>query len=186
MISKRPTRGMMSTRGRGEEKLDIPETVCASFYGTKCQDKPLPTAYCPLQRRRPLPGGTCGVVSSGAWTFGVAGVQTSSDPCVHSWHRNRQPARVTVAPRSSFFVHWHPRRYRSIFVLAQKAGTILLSGPLLAIASLGTPRGHSLSVGPLQQRCEARKHMDTHPRTLSVSRYCASGQTALGDRRFRT
>ena len=31
--------------------------------------------------------------------------------------------------------------------LAQSAGTTLLSGPLLAMASFGTPRGHSLRVG---------------------------------------
>src|SRR5215470_4266053 len=42
---------------------------------------------------------------------------------------------------------WHPRRDRSTCVLAHRAGTILLSGPLLAMASFGTPRGHSLRLG---------------------------------------
>jgi hypothetical protein len=32
----------------------------------------------------------------------------------------------------------------------------------------------------------ARNAMDTHPRTLLVSRYCASDDTPLGDRRFHT
>ena len=157
-----------------------PSSALASFYGTKCQDRSLPIAHCPLQRRRPLPVGTCGVVSSGAPTLDVAGVQTTSDPRARCWHRNRQPAQVTSAPRSSF-LHWHPHRHRSMCILAQKAGTILLSGPLLAIASLGTPRGHSLSVGPQVDGSRARNPMDAHPRTLLVSRYCAGGHNHLWD-----
>jgi hypothetical protein len=39
---------------------------------------------------------------------------------------------------------WHRRS----FVLRQKAGTILVSGLLRAIASFGTPKGHSVCVGP--------------------------------------
>jgi len=38
-------------------------------------------------------------------------------------------------------------RHGSRSVLSQEAGTILLSGPLGAMASFGTPRGHSLCLG---------------------------------------
>src|SRR4051812_6665378 len=49
---------------------------------------------------------------------------------------------MKVAPFASCS-RWHPRRDRSTCVLAQRAGTTLLSGPLLTMASFGTPRGHS-------------------------------------------
>src|SRR3954465_3633266 len=92
---------------------------------------------------------------------------------------------MTVAPFASCS-RWHPRRDRSTAVLAQKAGTILLSGPLLTMASFGTPRGHSLSWGPRRGCGRASQATDTHPRTLLVSRVFASDRTLLGDRRVHT
>ena len=100
-------------------------------------------------------------------------------PRVRSWLRNHQPVRMTVAPRPSFR-RFHPGRDRSTHVLAETAGTILLSGPLLTMASFGTPRGHSLSVGPQVDCSCARTPMDAHPRTKLVSRYCASAYPLFG------
>ena len=102
-------------------------------------------------------------------------------PRVPRWHRNRLPVRVTDDPRPSFR-RWHPRRDRSKSVLASNAGTILLSGPRTANASFGTPRGHSLTVGPPESCSGARSAMDTLPRTKLVSRYCANRHPLLGDR----
>jgi hypothetical protein len=145
------------------------ESVCIAFYGTKCQDRSLPITSCPLQRRRPLPVGTCG----GACPGSVRVCDLDPEPRVRSWHRSCQPARRTVAPLSSFR-RWHPRRHRSLSVLASKAGTILLSGPLLTMASFGTPRGHSLSVGRPEACLGATSAMDALPRTKLVSRCCTN------------
>jgi len=151
--------GVMSTATGGYRRLDFLEAVWISFYGTKCQDRSLPIAHCPLQRRRPLPVGTCGGACPGsAGRRGGACPRSAGkhgEPCalpgrprVRDGHRSRSPMRRTVAPLLKSCCHWHPRRDRSPFVLAQKAGTILLSGPLLTMASFGTPRGHSLYLGP--------------------------------------
>ena len=55
-------------------------------------------------------------------------------------------------------------RFVGVCALHEIVGTILPSGPLLAIASLGSSEGHSLSVGPSGCRPSARKFMDAHPR----------------------
>jgi hypothetical protein len=51
-----------------------------------------------------------------------------------------------------------------VCVLHMKAGTILPSGPLAAIASFGSSEGHSLSVGPFDRVSLASKFIDAHPR----------------------
>jgi len=55
-------------------------------------------------------------------------------------------------------------RFVGVCALHSNVGTILPSGPLSAIASLGSSEGHSLSVGPSDRLSLARKFMDTHPR----------------------
>ncbi len=51
-------------------------------------------------------------------------------------------------------------RLIGVCVLHMNVGTILPSGPLSAIASLGSSEGHSLSVGPPGCGPSARKKMD--------------------------
>jgi hypothetical protein len=157
--------------------------ACVSFYGTKCQEKYFLSTHVALQRRRPLPVGTCGVACPRSDREGVPDLDLGSR--VPRWHRNRLPVRVTDDPRPSFR-RWHPRRDRSKSVLASNAGTILLSGPRTANASFGTPRGHSLIVGPPESCSGARSAIDTLPRTKLVSRYCANRHLLLGDRRLHT
>ncbi len=55
-------------------------------------------------------------------------------------------------------------RFVGVCVLHRIVGTILPSGPLLAIASFGSSEGHSLSVGPSGRAPSARKNMDAHLR----------------------
>ena len=55
-------------------------------------------------------------------------------------------------------------RFIGVCALHETVGTILPSGPVLAIASFGSSEGHSLSVGPSDRLSLARKFMDTHPR----------------------
>ena len=72
-------------------------------------------------------------------------------------------------------------------VLAVKAGTILLSGPRWAMASFGTPRGHSLSVGTRGRDSPRSRHsMDAHPRTFARLQVLSTMiAPLLGDQRFR-
>ena len=55
-----------------------------------------------------------------------------------------------------------------VSVLHDKVGTILPSGPFVAIASFGSSEGHSLSVGPSGCLPLVRKFMDAHPRGHAV------------------
>ncbi len=55
-------------------------------------------------------------------------------------------------------------RFVGVGVLHTIVGTILPSGPLSAIASLGSSEGHSLCVGPSGCRPLARKFMDAYLR----------------------
>ena len=59
-------------------------------------------------------------------------------------------------------------RMLGVCVLHIRVGTILPSGPLLAIASFGSSEGHSLSVGPSGCFPLVRKFMDAHPRGHAV------------------
>jgi hypothetical protein len=155
-------------------------TADASSLAEFSQDGSLPIAHRSLARRRPLPVGACGEACPGsAGESRVACLPPAGrcrSPRVRPGHprvrwgrRSRRPPRVTVSPRCSSCLHWHPRRDRSTCVLAQRAGTILLSGPLLAMASFGTPRGHSLTVGARGVLPWPRSRTDAHPRTLLVS-----------------
>jgi hypothetical protein len=55
-----------------------------------------------------------------------------------------------------------------VSVLHDKVGTILPSGPFVAIASFGSSEGHSLFLGPFDRVSLARKFMDAHPRGHAV------------------
>ncbi len=55
-----------------------------------------------------------------------------------------------------------------VCVLHVRVGTILPSGPLVAIASFGSSEGHRLSVGPFDCASRVRKFMDAHPRGHAV------------------
>ena len=55
-------------------------------------------------------------------------------------------------------------RFVGVFILHRIVGTILPSGPLLAIASFGSSKGHSLSVGPPGFWPLARRNTDAHLR----------------------
>jgi hypothetical protein len=55
-----------------------------------------------------------------------------------------------------------------VSVLHDKVGTILPSGPFVAIASFGSSEGHSLSVGPSGCLPLVRNFMDAHPRGHAV------------------
>jgi len=55
-------------------------------------------------------------------------------------------------------------RMLGVYVLHVRVGTILPSGPLVAIASFGSSEGHSLLVGPFDRVSLVRKNMDAHPR----------------------
>ena len=58
-------------------------------------------------------------------------------------------------------------RCESLSVSHFEVGTTLPSGPLAAIASFGTPQGHSLSEGPWTAvLVVARDFMDAHLRTV--------------------
>jgi hypothetical protein len=59
-------------------------------------------------------------------------------------------------------------RLFGVCVLHLRAGTILPSGPVSAIASFGSSEGHSLSVGPFDRVSLVRKFMDAHPRDHAV------------------
>ncbi len=59
-------------------------------------------------------------------------------------------------------------RMLGVCVLHDKVGTILPSGPLSVIASFGSSKGHSLSVGPFDLVSLARKNMDAHLRGHAV------------------
>jgi hypothetical protein len=67
------------------------------------------------------------------------------------------------------------RRLLGCRVLHAAVGTILPSGPRSAIASFGSPEGHSLSVGPPGSLPGTSRNMDTHLRTGFAS-------ALLGDR----
>ena len=69
------------------------------------------------------------------------------------------------------------QRLLSLRALHENVGTILPSGPALAIALFGSSEGHSLSVGPPSPRAGISRNMDTHLRTVFA---CAPG----GDRPF--
>ncbi len=55
-------------------------------------------------------------------------------------------------------------RFVGVCVLHKIVGTILPSGPLSAIASLGSSEGHSLSIGPAGFWPSARAFTDAHLR----------------------
>jgi hypothetical protein len=59
-------------------------------------------------------------------------------------------------------------RLFGVCVLHDKVGTILPSGPLSAIASFGSSKGHSLLLGPFDRVSLARKNMDAHLRGHAV------------------
>jgi hypothetical protein len=71
------------------DRLDTGEGSRISFYGTECQDKSLPFAYCPLQRRRPLPVGTCGVACPRSAGKHRMACPLPVRPRVRGWHRSR-------------------------------------------------------------------------------------------------
>jgi hypothetical protein len=59
-------------------------------------------------------------------------------------------------------------RLFGVCVLHVRVGTILPSGPVSAIASFGSSKGHSLLLGPFDCESLARKNMDAHPRGHAV------------------
>ena len=59
-------------------------------------------------------------------------------------------------------------RLFGVCVLHLRVGTILPSGPVSAIASFGSSKGHSLPVGPFDCVSLARKNMDAHLRGHAV------------------
>ena len=101
-------------------------------------------------------------------------------PRARSGQRARWPMRRRFVPRWERRACWHPRRHRSTRVLARRAGTILLSGPLRAMASFGTPRGHSLPVGPRVDISRATIQMDA--RVCPAAPRAARVQAAEGAR----
>jgi hypothetical protein len=153
------------------------------FYGTKCQDKFLSPAHVALQRRRPLPVGTCGVACPRSDREGVPDLDFG--PRVPRWHRNRLPVGVTDDPRSSFR-RWHPRRDRSRLSSHQMREPSFYLGLVRPMLLLVLRGGIALSVGLSESCSGARSAMDTLPRTKLVSRYCANRHLLLGDRRLHT
>ena len=84
--------------------------------------------------------------------------------------------------RSTFLYAVHPRRYQSIEGYVQML-TILLSGPLRAIALFGYVRGHSLRQGP-PLWTGAKNDLDALPRTslaLDIGVYTVLVSIRRGD-----
>lgn len=129
------------------------------FYGRGCQDTLSPIARrCPFDIRRPLPSVSKSLDSD-------LGSRTGTS----RWRGNGL-MRQHVEHREDDLV-WGRRsgRLASQLVLVDPTtGTILLSGPRWAMASFGTPRGHSLRVGTPNDFFGSSQTMDTLPRTFLV------------------
>lgn len=136
-----------------------PYLASFAFYGRGCQDTLSPIARrCPFDIRRPLPSVSKSLDSD-------LGSRTGTS----RWRGNGL-MRQHVEHREDDLV-WGRRsgRLASQLVLVDPTtGTILLSGPRWAMASFGTPRGHSLRVGTPNDFFGSSQTMDTLPRTFLV------------------
>jgi len=124
----------------------------AAFYGRDCQDKSLPAAADRLAIWRLLPQAGTGLVL----------------------------ANQLHAPFWNWVCCRHPCRVQSRPVLHEKVGTIFLFGPLMAMASFGTPRGHSLTLWTPRSFCGTKPHVDASSRTDPVCGCCANPNLGSG------